>query len=187
MNFTFRKLEIPDVILVEPRLFGDERGYFMESYRRSAFAEGGIEADFVQDNRSFSGKGVLRGLHYQRAPFAQGKLVSVLKGEIFDVAVDLRPDSDTYGRWVAEHLTAENRAMLFVPEGFAHGFQVVSESALIHYKTTSEYAPSADAGIRWNDPELAIPWPLTPPTLSAKDESLPTLAEASSGFEGTRR
>jgi dTDP-4-dehydrorhamnose 3,5-epimerase len=177
VNFTFTRLAIPDVILVEPRSFGDERGYFMESYRESAFAKGGIDARFVQDNRSFSRRGVLRGLHFQRAPFGQGKLVSALQGEIFDVAVDLGPDSPTFGEWAGERISAENKLMIYVPEGFAHGFQVLSESALVHYKTTSEYAPEADAGVRWNDPDLAIPWPLTPPLLSAKDEALPRLSE----------
>jgi dTDP-4-dehydrorhamnose 3,5-epimerase len=177
VNFTFTRLAIPDVILVEPRSFGDERGYFMESYRESAFVEGGIAGRFVQDNRSFSQRGVLRGLHFQRAPFGQGKLVSVLQGEIFDVAVDLHPGSPTFGEWAGERISAENRLMLYVPEGFAHGFQVLSESALVHYKTTSEYAPAADAGIRWDDPDLAIPWPLTSPLLSSKDEALPRLSE----------
>jgi dTDP-4-dehydrorhamnose 3,5-epimerase len=177
VNFTFTKLPIPDVILVEPRSFGDERGYFMESYRESVFAKGGITARFVQDNRSFSQRAVLRGLHFQRAPFGQGKLVSVLQGEVFDVAVDLRPGSPTFGEWVGERISAENKLMIYVPEGFAHGFQVLSESALVHYKTTSEYAPRADAGVRWDDPDLAIPWPLTPPLLSPKDEALPMLSE----------
>jgi dTDP-4-dehydrorhamnose 3,5-epimerase len=177
VNFTFARLEIPDVILVEPRAFGDERGYFMESYRESTFAQAGIPARFRQDNRSFSRRGVLRGLHFQRPPFGQSKLVSATQGEIFDVAVDLRPNSPTFGRWVGERLSAENKLMLYVPDGFAHGFQVMSETALVHYKTTSEYAPQADAGVRWDDPELAVSWPLTPPLLSAKDETLPALSE----------
>lgn len=178
MNFSFSPLEIPAVVLVEPKAFGDERGYFMESYRASAFREGGVDATFVQDNRSLSSRGVVRGLHYQRQPFAQGKLVSVVRGEIFDVAVDLRPGSSSFGHWLARRLSAENRHMLYVPEGFAHGFQTVSEEAVVHYKTTSEYAPAADAGIRWDDPDLAIDWPVRPAVLSAKDESLPSLAEA---------
>jgi dTDP-4-dehydrorhamnose 3,5-epimerase len=177
MNFTFDRLQIPDVIRVETQAFGDDRGWFQESYKESDFARGGIAARFVQDNRSFSQRGVLRGLHFQRPPFGQGKLVSVQQGEIFDVAVDLRPGSPTFGNWVAERLSAENRLMLYVPEGFAHGFQVLSEAALVHYKTTSEYAPEADAGVRWNDSGLAIPWPLTPPLLSHKDEALPALTE----------
>jgi dTDP-4-dehydrorhamnose 3,5-epimerase len=177
VNFTFTRLPIPDVILVEPRSFGDERGYFMESYRESAFAKGGITARFVQDNRSFSQRGVLRGLHFQLAPFGQGKLVSVLQGEIFDVAVDLRPGSPTFGEWAGERISGENRLMIYVPEGFAHGFQVLSETALVHYKTTGEYVPEADTGVRWDDPDLAIPWPLTPPLLSPKDEALPRLSE----------
>lgn len=177
MNFTFNRLEIPELIVVEPRVFGDDRGWFMESYRKAAFALGGIAADFVQDNRSLSQRGVLRGLHFQRQPHEQGKLVCALQGEVFDVAVDLRPQSPTFGRWQAVTLSAENRLMLYIPEGFAHGFQVLSDSALLHYKATAEYAPEADAGIRWDDPDLAIPWPLTPPVLSAKDGKLPALAD----------
>lgn len=181
MNFRFTELAIPEVILVEPKTFEDERGYFQESYRESIFREGGITAQFVQDNRSFSRRGVLRGLHFQRAPAGQGKLIAALEGEVFDVAVDIRPGSPTLGRWVGQHLSAQNRLMLYVPEGFAHGFQVVSESALVHYKTTTEYAPEADAGVRWNDEDLAIPWPHTPPLLSAKDRALPSLREILSG------
>lgn len=182
MNFGFTPLEIPDVILVEPRAFTDERGYFMESYKASAFAEGGIDVRFVQDNRSRSSKGVLRGLHYQRPPHAQGKLVSVVEGEIFDVAVDIRPESSTFGRWVGETLSAENRLMLWIPEGFAHGFQALSETAQVHYKTTSEYAREYDAGLRWNDSEIGVEWPIDPPLLSAKDRSLPALAEVRREF-----
>jgi dTDP-4-dehydrorhamnose 3,5-epimerase len=177
MNFSFTRLAIPDVVLIEARAFGDERGYFMESYRRGAFSDAGITDAFIQDNRSFSQRGVLRGLHYQRAPHAQAKLVSALQGEIFDVAVDLRAGSPTFGRWLGERLSAENRRMLYVPEGFAHGFQVLSAEALVHYKTTAEYAPQADAGLRWDDPALAISWPLARPILSEKDDALPTLEE----------
>ena len=177
MNFLFTPLAIADVILVEPRAFNDERGFFMESYKESAFAEGGIDVRFVQDNRSLSQKGVLRGLHYQKPPHAQGKLVSVTQGEIFDVAVDIRPESPTFGRWASATLTAENRLMLWIPEGFAHGFQALSETAQVHYKTTSEYAREFDAGLRWNDPEIGVKWPIDPPLLSAKDETLPALAE----------
>lgn len=182
MNFRFTPLAIPDVILVEPEVRGDERGYFLESYRKSAFEEGGIDAAFVQDNRSYSQRGVLRGLHYQRPPFAQGKLLTVLAGEIYDVAVDLRPKSTTFGQWVAERLSAANKRILYVPEGFAHGFQVVSADALVHYKTTSEYAPQADSGMRWDDSQLAIPWPVTPPVLSPKDAKLPGLNAAREDF-----
>lgn len=186
MSFRFTALAVPDVVLIEPEVHGDERGYFLESYRESAFREGGIEGEFVQDNRSYSKRGVLRGLHYQRPPFAQGKLLTVLLGEIYDVAVDLRRDSRTFGKWVAERLSAQNKRMLYVPEGFAHGFQVLSDDALVHYKATSEYAPQADAGLRWDDPELAIPWPLTPPVLSAKDGKLPVLSDLREEFAMTR-
>jgi dTDP-4-dehydrorhamnose 3,5-epimerase len=182
MSFGFTPLAIPEVILVEPKAFVDERGYFMESYRASAFAHGGIDAAFVQDNRSLSRRATLRGLHYQRPPFAQAKLVSVVEGEIFDVAVDLRPRSPTFGNWVAQRLSAGNRLMLYVPEGFAHGFQVLSEQAQVHYKTTSEYAPQADAGLRWDDPQLAISWPLRPPVLSHKDRVLPLFNEVRAHF-----
>ncbi|MEX2536012.1 MAG: dTDP-4-dehydrorhamnose 3,5-epimerase [Trueperaceae bacterium] len=182
MNFRFTPLKLPDVIMVKTRGFSDDRGYFMESYRESTFAEGGIGARFVQDNRSLSSRGVLRGLHYQRPPFAQGKLVSVLQGEVFDVAVDLRPNSATFGQWVGELLSDENRLMLWIPEGFAHGFQATTRVAKVHYKTTTEYAPQADAGLRWNDPELAVEWPILPPLLSAKDEALPGLAQVRDDF-----
>ncbi|HEX7003877.1 MAG TPA: dTDP-4-dehydrorhamnose 3,5-epimerase [Trueperaceae bacterium] len=182
MNFRFTPLAIPDVVLIEPRAFPDERGYFMESYKESAFREGGLGVRFVQDNRSLSKRGVVRGLHYQRPPHAQGKLVSVVEGEIFDVAVDLRPGSETFGSWLGERLSAENRRILWIPEGFAHGFQALSETAHVCYKTTSEYAREADAGVRWNDPEIGVEWPLSPAILSAKDESLPGLAQVRLDF-----
>ena len=185
-NFRFTPLRIPEVVLVEPRTFPDERGYFMESYKESAFEAGGIAARFVQDNRSLSQRGVLRGLHYQRPPHPQGKLVSVVQGEVFDVAVDLRSGSPTFGEWVGERLSAQNGLMLWVPEGFAHGFQALSDSALVHYKTTSEFAPEADAGVRWDDPEIGVEWPLSPPILSAKDEALPSLAQVKHDFAELR-
>lgn len=182
MSFRFMPLAIPDVVLIEPRAHLDERGLFLESYRRSAFRDGGVAAEFVQDNRSLSRRGVLRGLHYQRPPHAQGKLVSVVAGEVFDVAVDLRSNSPTFGHWVGESLSAANRLMLWIPEGFAHGFQATSDEAQVHYKTTSEYAPQADAGLHWNDPQLAIAWPLLPPILSPKDAGLPELALVGDDF-----
>jgi dTDP-4-dehydrorhamnose 3,5-epimerase len=173
-------LAIPELLLVTPRLFGDDRGFFMERYNRAAFeAALGRGVDFVQDNHSRSGRGVLRGLHYQLPPHPQGKLVSVLAGEIFDVAVDVRRGSPSFGRWEGVILSAENRHQLWVPEGFAHGFLVLSESADVLYKTTGYYAPDCDRAIAWNDPDLAIDWPCDGvPTLSEKDKAAPRLADA---------
>jgi dTDP-4-dehydrorhamnose 3,5-epimerase len=163
---------IPDVIVLEPRVFGDERGFFFESFNARAFTEAtGLKRDFVQDNHSRSQRGVLRGLHYQLQS-AQGKLVRVVQGEVFDVAVDIRRRSPTFGRWVGVHLSAENKRQLWIPEGFAHGFLVLSESAECLYKTTDYYAPEHERCIRWNDPDLAIDWPLKDaPQLSAKDQA----------------
>jgi dTDP-4-dehydrorhamnose 3,5-epimerase len=160
---------LPDVLLVEPKVFGDARGFFLESWNAKSFAEAGIPAAFVQDNHSRSPRGVLRGLHYQiRQP--QGKLVRVVSGEVFDVAVDLRRASPTFGRWVGERLSADNKRMLWIPPGFAHGFLVLSESADFLYKTTDYYAPEHERVIAWNDPELGIRWPLAgTPTLSGRD------------------
>ncbi len=160
---------IPDVLVVEPKVFGDARGFFLESWNAQAFAAAGISAAFVQDNHSRSPRGVLRGLHYQiRQP--QGKLVRVVAGEVFDVAVDLRRASPTFGRWVGERLSAVNKRMLWIPPGFGHGFLVLSESADFLYKTTDYYAPEHERVIAWNDPALAIAWPLDgAPTLSARD------------------
>jgi len=172
---------IPDVLLIEPKVFGDERGFFIESFNERKFAEAvGRTVAFVQDNHSRSGKGVLRGLHYQRGPHAQGKLVRVVSGAVFDVAVDLRPGSSTRGRWVGQELSAANHLQLWIPPGFAHGFLVLSESADFLYKATGYYAPHAEASIRWNDPDLAIAWPLngTLPILSSKDAVAPLLREA---------
>ena len=162
---------IPDVILVKPRVFGDHRGFFMETFREEEFSRAGIVGPFVQDNHSGSGKGILRGLHYQiRQP--QGKLVRVAVGEIFDVAVDLRRSSPTFGRWVGEYLSAENRSQLWVPAGFAHGFCVLSEWAELIYKATDYYAPEWERCLLWNDPQVGVDWPaLGPnePVLSARD------------------
>jgi len=151
----------------------------METYCASVFAANGIASDFVQDNTSFSERGVLRGLHFQRPPKAQGKLVRVVLGEIYDVAVDIRPASPTYGQWVAETLSAENRRQIYVPPGFAHGFCVLGERAGIAYKTTAEYAPDLEDGIRWNDPQIGIPWPIAEPVLSPRDARLPLLCDLS--------
>lgn len=161
---------IPDVLLLEPKVFGDERGFFFESFNAKTFRDvTGVEVEFVQDNHSKSARNVLRGLHYQ-VQQPQGKLVRVVQGEVFDVAVDIRPESPTYGQWVGEILSAENKRQLWVPAGLAHGFLVLSETAEFLYKTTDYYAPSHERCIAWNDPDLAIAWPLdASPLLSAKD------------------
>lgn len=163
-------LRIPDVVLIEPKVFGDERGFFFESFNQRQFEEAiGRSVDFVQDSHSKSVKHVLRGLHFQTEQ-AQGKLVRVVQGEVFDVAVDVRRDSPTFGQWVGAHLSAENKHQLWVPEGFAHGFVVLSDTAEFLYKTTDYYAPQFEAAIRWDDPDIGIEWPFEgEPTLSAKD------------------
>jgi dTDP-4-dehydrorhamnose 3,5-epimerase len=175
MPFTFQPLSIPDVILITPQVFPDERGYFIESFKASDFGKFNVPSHFVQDNFSFSKKNVLRGLHYQKPPKAQGKLVSVLKGGAWDVAVDIRIKSNTYLKWVATELNDVNHAMLYIPPGFVHGFLALTEDVHLLYKCTNEYDPQADTGIRWNDPEIAIPWPVDNPIVSAKDAALPFL------------
>lgn len=172
-------LAIPDVILFEPKVFGDERGFFYESFNQKVFEEAvGRPVHFVQDNHSKSVKGVLRGLHYQIKQ-AQGKLVRVTYGEVFDVAVDLRESSSTFGKWVGVHLSASNRAQLWIPPGFAHGFVVLSESAEFLYKTTDYWAPEHERSLAWDDADVAIEWPITePPTLSAKDANAVSLINA---------
>lgn len=182
MPFRFTRTEIPEIMIVEPRVFPDERGFFMETYKRSEFAAQGIEESFVQMNHSKSSKGILRGLHYQKRPKAQGKLVHALAGEIFDVAVDIRRGAPTFGKSVAVSLSAENKKMLYVPAGFAHGFCVVSEEAAIAYMTTEEYAPECEAGIRWDDPQLAIAWPIAAPRLSSRDQAWPGFQGADNNF-----
>lgn len=182
MPFEFSRLAIPEVILVEAKGFPDERGFFMEAYKRSVFSANGVAGPFVQDNYSHSVRGVLRGLHYQTRPKAQGKLVMVIRGSVFDVAVDIRKSSDTYGQWVGEELSSDNRRMLYVPQGFAHGFCVLSEEADVFYKVTEEYAPDLDRGIIWNDPDIAIKWPITEPSVSPKDARLPLLRDADHDF-----
>lgn len=171
---------IPDILLIEPRVFQDDRGFFMESYQKRRFKEAGIHAEFVQDNHSKSCRGTLRGLHYQiRQP--QGKLVRVIAGEVFDVAVDIRKDSPTFGRWVGDFLSAENKRMLWVPAGFAHGFYVASPEAEVLYKASDYYAPEWERCILWNDPAIGIQWPLqqnATPILSAKDTLGKLLADA---------
>ncbi len=182
MSFRFIETEIPDVKIVEPQIFDDERGFFLESYKRSEFIAFGINEMFVQVNRSKSPKGVLRGLHYQNQPRAQAKLVHALKGEIFDVAVDIRQGAPTFGKAVVTTLSSDNNRMLYVPIGFAHGFCVVSEYAEVYYMTTEEYAPECEAGICWNDVDLAIDWPVTAPQLSRRDLAWPRLKDSKNKF-----
>ena len=177
MPFEFQPLEIPEVILVKARRFADERGFFLETYKKSAFAAGGIGESFVQDNFSHSARGVLRGLHYQQHPQAQGKLVQVLNGHVFDVGVDIRRGSPTYARWVGVHLTGERSELLYIPPGFAHGFCVLSETVDVTYKCTALYVPEEDAGIRWDDPDIGIDWPISEPLVSEKDRNAPLLKE----------
>jgi len=168
---------LPGVLLIEPKVFGDSRGFFLETYHAGRYAQAGIPATFVQDNLSRSSRGTLRGLHFQE-PNAQGKLVQVLAGAVYDVAVDVRKGSPHFGRWVAYELSAENKRQLWIPQGFAHGFCVISESADFSYKCTDFYAPPCERGIAWNDPQLGIPWPVEAPLLSAKDAQAPRLADA---------
>ncbi|MFZ2956185.1 MAG: dTDP-4-dehydrorhamnose 3,5-epimerase [Candidatus Ozemobacteraceae bacterium] len=172
----FIETPIPGLVLIEPNVFKDPRGFFMETYHRKKFAEGGIDVDFVQDNHACSGKGTMRGLHFQN-PHPQGKLVRVIVGEVYDVTVDLRPDSSTFGKWHGVELSAENKRFLYVPPGFAHGYCVTSDVAEFVYSCTDFYSPQCEGGIIWNDSELAIPWPIKEPILSPKDKLLPTLAE----------
>jgi dTDP-4-dehydrorhamnose 3,5-epimerase len=172
---------LPEVLVIEPKVFGDERGFFMESFNQRAFNEAvGYEVNFVQDNHSRSARGVLRGLHYQLPPHAQGKLVRVASGAVFDVAVDMRRSSPNFGRWVGEELSAANHKQLWIPPGFAHGFLVLSDTADFLYKTTDYYAPQAEGSVRWNDSNLAIAWPDAgvAPQLSAKDVSAPDFPQA---------
>ncbi|MBU0701249.1 dTDP-4-dehydrorhamnose 3,5-epimerase [bacterium] len=175
MSFDFKQLSLHEVILIEPRVVADKRGFFMETYKYSDFVKMGIKEKFVQDNHSMSMKSVLRGLHYQENPKAQGKLVRCLKGRILDVAVDIRKESANYAQWVGVELSEENHQMLYIPVGFAHGFLVLSETAEIAYKCTEEYSHEHDRGIIWNDPEININWPIKDPIISEKDANLPGL------------
>lgn len=167
------KTDIPDVLIFEPKVFGDDRGFFFESFSQKVFEETvGRKVEFVQDNHSKSCKGVLRGLHYQLEPYAQGKLVRCVAGEVFDVAVDIRKSSPTFGKWVGVNLSAENKRQLWIPEGFAHGFLVISDMAEFVYKTTNYYHPESDRGLLWNDETLSINWPVEgSPILSDKDKN----------------
>jgi dTDP-4-dehydrorhamnose 3,5-epimerase len=181
-NFEFASLSIPDVILVTPSVFSDERGFFTETYKQADFAKAGITENFSQDNYSRSSKDVLRGLHYQKEPLAQGKLVRCVKGRIFDVAVDIRKGSPFFGKWVCVELNEDNHLMMYVPPGFAHGFVVLSSLAEVSYKCTREYSPEHDRGIVWNDPEIGIDWPVSAPLLSPRDAAHPALRNADNNF-----
>ncbi len=185
MPFAFKSLDIPGVVLIEPKVFEDERGFFMEAYKMPDFVGAGIKGSFVQENHSRSTKGVLRGLHYQNPPFAQGKLVRVIRGEMFDVVVDIRKGSPMWGKWLGVILSEENKNILYIPAGLAHGFCVLSEVAEVIYKTTNVYSAESEAGIIWNDEDLNIEWAVKEPILSEKDEKLPTLKNADIRFHYT--
>lgn len=178
MPFEFEPLKIPGLVIVRPRVFGDPRGYFLETYKRSDFEAYGIDAHFPQDNLSSSTRGVVRGLHYQLPPAAQGKLVSVVKGRVWDVAVDIRKNSPHFLEWVAVELSVEDHAMFYVPPGFAHGFTALSEEVHFLYKCTAEYSPEQERGIRWDDPQINIKWPVDTPIVSDRDRQLPLLKNA---------
>jgi dTDP-4-dehydrorhamnose 3,5-epimerase len=175
MPFDFTKLAIPEVLLIAPRVITDQRGLFMETYKRSEFAAAGIGEFFAQENHSTSVHKVLRGLHYQRHPKAQSKLIRVVSGKIFDVAVDLRPDSSTSGQWVGVPLSADEHSMMYIPDWCAHGFCVLSDRADVVYHTSAEYSPEHEAGIMWNDPAIGITWPVDDPIVSERDQRWPPL------------
>ncbi len=178
MPFEFKKLGIRDVQLIIPKCFGDERGFFLETFKKSDFYENGIRDEFNQDNHSKSTRGVLRGLHYQARPKTQAKIIRCIQGMIYDVVVDIRKDSPTFSKWVGEILSAENQHMLYVPEGFAHGFVVLSDTAEILYKASNEYSKEHDRGILWNDPDIGVNWNIDfEPILSEKDKNQPQLKD----------
>jgi len=185
MGFSFHPLQIRDVVLVRPERHLDDRGYFKEIFQAEAFTAAGIDAPFVQDNLTRSMRGVLRGLHYQLPPQAQGKLITVVSGAIYDVAVDLRMGGGTYGRWVGQALDVDTGDMLWVPPGFAHGYCILSETADVLYKVTAPYEPELSRGLRWNDPALGIQWPVTDPILSDADQRQPTLDGCDNSFRIT--
>ncbi|YCI75544.1 dTDP-4-dehydrorhamnose 3,5-epimerase [Bacillus sp. R1-10] len=183
MNITKTKLN--GVMVIEPKIFGDHRGWFTETYNEESFKKAGIDSVFIQDNHSFSAtKGTLRGLHYQKDPKAQTKLVRCTKGSIFDVAIDIRKESPTYGEWYGVELSEENKKQLLVPKGFAHGFMTLTDDVEVQYKVDELYSPEHDRGIIWNDPEVGIEWPINiQPVLSAKDENAPLLKDADNNFK----
>ena len=178
MPFSFKSLSIPEVILVEPKVYPDDRGYFLESFKSSDFIANGLPECFVQDNFSFSKKNVLRGLHFQKNPKEQGKLIFVIKGSVWDVAVDIRRNSPTFSKWIAVELTDKQHEMLYIPAGFAHGFLSLTEEVYLIYKCTKEYDPMLDSGIRWDDPDIGIEWPINNPVVSMKDKNLAYLKYA---------
>lgn len=167
--------DLPGVLVIEPKVFGDQRGYFLETFQAERYRDAGIDINFVQDNLSFSAKGVLRGLHFQ-IKYPQAKLVQVLKGSVYDVAVDIRPESPTFGEWAGTELSEDNHRQFFIPEGFAHGFCVLTDTALFSYKCSDYYKPDDEGGIIWSDPEIGIDWPLRNPVLSQKDSVYPRLS-----------
>jgi dTDP-4-dehydrorhamnose 3,5-epimerase len=177
MPFLFKLLSIPGVILVEPKVFPDDRGYFLETFKSSDFLANNIPNKFVQDNLSFSRKNVIRGMHFQNKPKEQGKLVSVIKGRVLDVAVDIRRESPTFMKWIAVELNDSQHAMLYIPEGLAHGFLSLTEGVHLLYKCTKEYDPKLDSGFRWDDPDIGIKWPVNNPVISEKDRQLPYLKQ----------
>ena len=182
MNFLFEPQSLPEVILIKPEKRGDERGFFMETYRQSIYRKHGIKDVFVQDNAARSRKDVLRGLHYQKFPNPQAKLVSVVKGSILDVAVDIRKGSPNYGQWLSAILSEENRHQLYIPIGFAHGYLALSDNVELSYKVSAEYVPELDRGFLWNDPNIAIDWQIKRPILSQKDQSQPLLKDSDNNF-----
>lgn len=173
---------LPGLLIVKPDVFYDDRGYFFESYQKERFAEAGINVDFVQDNESMSMKGTLRGLHFQKPPYAQGKLVRVVRGAVLDVAVDIRRNSPTYGGWKSFRLDADSKTMIYVPEGFAHGFLVLEDNTVFQYKCTNYYNRDSEGSVRWNDPDLEIDWGTKDPILSEKDKEAPSFGELVSPF-----
>jgi dTDP-4-dehydrorhamnose 3,5-epimerase len=182
MAFEASPLEIPGPLLIKPGCYGDERGFLLEAYRKSSFEALGVIEPFLQQNHSSSARGVLRGLHYQIHPSPQGKLVRVIRGEIFDVSVDIRRGSPHYGKWLAVTISQQNRFILWIPLGFAHGFISMADDTEVLYSTTSEYAPSCERGILWNDPALAIAWPDLTPLINERDRNFPPLASAENTF-----
>lgn len=182
MSFSFTPLAIPDVVLVETKTMSDDRGMFRETFRDVTFVAAGVSTTFVQDNLSRSSKGVLRGLHFQRPPHAQGKLVSCPFGRVFDVAVDIRRGSPTYGKWVGEELSADNGRLLWVPPGFAHGFCALADDSLLSYKVTDYYSGPHDGAVRFDDPSIGVDWPIADPILSDKDRGAPLLVDCDHGF-----
>ncbi len=176
------KTSIPDLLIIKPEVFEDQRGYFFESYNRQKFVNAGITYTFVQDNESKSQKGVLRGLHFQNPPYAQGKLVRVMKGAVLDVAVDIRKSSPAYGKWTSVELSEHNKTMVWIPPGFAHGFVTLEDNTVFFYKCTNFYNKSSEGGIRWNDPDLNIDWKIEKPVLSGKDQEAPLFKDFKSNF-----